>query len=158
QMPRRRSVLRVQAPGFDEVKRQIDPPAEALTTIEIVMKVAPVSAEVTIAVPPEESTTVQSGSTTAAANLQRATIQRLPLATGRVDEALPLVPGVVRSSSGEINIAGAFEQQSALLLNGLNAADPASGNFRLNLPLDAVESVQVFQHPYSSDYGASTGG
>src|SRR2546427_6163234 len=79
-------------------------------------------------------------------------------AAARVDQALPLIPGVVRSSTGEINIEGAREQQSALLVNGLNAADPASGNFRLNLPIDSVESVQVFQHPYTAEYGAFTGG
>jgi hypothetical protein len=85
-------------------------------------------------------------------------MQRLPLATARVDEALPLIPGVVRSSTGEISIKGASEQQSALLVNGLNAADPASGNFRLNLPVDSVEAVQVFQHPYIAEYGQFTGG
>src|SRR2546430_7716795 len=43
-------------------------------------------------------------------------------------------------------------------VNGLNAADPASGNFRLNLPVDSVEAVQVFQHPYIAEYGQFTGG
>jgi hypothetical protein len=90
--------------------------------------------------------------------LQRQALQRLPLATARVDEALPLVPGVVRSTTGEISIGGAAEQQSALLVNGLNAADPSSGNFRLNLPVDSVEAVQVFQHPYTAEYGQFTGG
>jgi outer membrane receptor for ferrienterochelin and colicin len=71
---------------------------------------------------------------------------------------LPLIPGVVRSPTGEIRIKGASEQQSALLVNGLNAADPASGNFRLNLPVDSVEAVQVFQHPYIAEYGQFTGG
>ena len=68
------------------------------------------------------------------------------------------MPGVVRSTTGEISIGGAAEQQSALLVNGLNAADPSSGNFRLNLPVDSVEAVQVFQHPYTAEYGQFTGG
>jgi len=42
--------------------------------------------------------------------------------------------------------------RARLLVNGLNASDPASGNFRLNLPIDSVESVQVFQHPYTAEY------
>lgn len=151
-------VLRVKADGFEQALSRFEVRDDIATAIEISMKVATVSGNVMIAVPSNEATTVQTGSSTPAANLKRATLQRLPLATGRVDEALPLVPGVVRSAIGEINIAGATEQQSALLVNGLNAADPASGNFRLNLPLDAVESVQVFQHPYASEYGASTGG
>ena len=158
QIPAGQYVLQVKADGFEEALSHFEVRDDFATAIEISMKVATVSENVTIAVPTDEATTVQNGSSTPAANLKRATLQRLPLATGRVDEALPLVPGVIRSAIGEINIAGATEQQSALLVNGLNAADPASGNFRLNLPLDAVESVQVFQHPYASEYGASTGG
>src|SRR5437879_4828153 len=116
------------------------------------------SESVTVAAPADEATNVQAGASTAAGILQRQSLQRLPLAAARVDQVLPLIPGVVRSSTGEINIEGAREQQSALLVNGLNAADPASGNFRLNLPIDSVESVQVFQHPYTAEYGAFTGG
>src|SRR5215831_7052784 len=48
QMPRGRSLLLVQASGFDEVKRQLDSPTEPLTTIKIAMKVATVSAEITV--------------------------------------------------------------------------------------------------------------
>ena len=65
---------------------------------------------------------------------------------------------VASASTGEISIGGAAEQQSALIVNGLNAADPASGNFRLNLPVDSVEAVQLFQHPYTAEYGQFTGG
>jgi hypothetical protein len=158
QLPIRRYALVVKALGFDEVISRFEVRPDLATSLDVSMKVATVSANVTVAVPADEATTVQRGSATPAGNLKRATLQRLPLATGRVDEALPLIPGVVRSAIGEISIAGAAENQSALLLNGLNAADPASGNFRLNLPLDAVESVQVFQHPYTGEYGASTGG
>jgi hypothetical protein len=43
-------------------------------------------------------------------------------------------------------------------VNGLNVADPSNGNFRLNLPVDSVEAVQVFQHPYTAEYGHFTGG
>src|SRR5437879_11023511 len=116
------------------------------------------SESVTVAAPADEATNVQAGASTAAGILQRQSLQRLPLAAARVDQALPLIPGVVRSSTGEISIEGATEQQSTLLVNGLNASDPASGNFRLNLPIDSVESVQVFQHPYTAEYGAFTGG
>lgn len=150
--------VKVRAFGFDDAVVHIDIRPGTGAAVEVSMKVATVSESVTVTTPAEETVSVKRGSATPAAILKRPTLQRLPLATGRVDEALPLTPGVVRSGIGEINIAGASEQQSALLINGLNAADPASGNFRLNLPVDAVESVQVFQHPYSSDYGASTGG
>ncbi len=132
--------------------------ADAFTEIAAALAVNQVSAEVTIENSAENVNTVEAGSSPPAADVQRKTIERLPLATKRVDEAIPLVPGVIRSSRGEISIDGATEQQSSFRVNGLNVADPASGNFRLNLPVDAVESVQVFRHPYSAEFGQFTGG
>ena len=151
--------LRVESNGFETfTKNDVVMKAGAATDINVSLAVASLAATVTVQSPNEEVTNVAAGASTASGNIQRKSLQRLPLATARVDEALPLIPGVVRSSTGEISIKGASEQQSALLVNGLNAADPASGNFRLNLPLDSVEAVQVFQHPYIAEYGQFTGG
>jgi hypothetical protein len=151
--------LRVESQGFETLNRNnVVIKDGGITEIAVALKVAPVTESVTVAAPAEEATNVQAGASTAAGILRRESLQRLPLAAARIDQALPLIPGVVRSSTGEISIEGANEQQSALLVNGLNAADPASGNFRLNLPIDSVESVQVFQHPYTAEYGAFTGG
>src|SRR3989440_5934144 len=151
--------LRVESKGFETLTKETVVIKEgALTEIAVSLSVQSVTESVTISAPPDEAMTVESGASTPAGNLQRNALQRLPLATARVDEALPLVPGVIRSPTGEISIAGAREQQSALLVNGLNAADPASGNFRLNLPIDSVESVQVFQQPYTAEYGQFIGG
>lgn len=152
-------VLRVESTGFETfTKDGVVIKGNEVSEMKVILVVAPVSASVTIKSPDELTTSVQSGATIAAGNLQRQTLQRLPLATARVDEALPLIPGVVRSTTGEISIKGASEQQSLLLINGLNASDPASGNFRLNLPTDSVETVQVFLHPYTAEYGQFTGG
>jgi hypothetical protein len=151
--------LRVESPGFETINQHdLVVKDGEITEVSISLKIAAVTENVTIAAPADEATNVQAGSSTAAGILQRQSLQRLPLAAARVDQALPLIPGVVRSATGEISIGGATEQQSTLLINGLNASDPASGNFRLNLPIDSVESVQVFQHPYTAEYGAFTGG
>src|SRR5438034_3283828 len=151
--------LRVESQGFEALNRNdVVIKDGGITEIAVSLKVAAVTGSVTITAPAEEATNVQAGASTAAGILKRESLQRLPLAAARVDQALPLIPGVVRSSTGEISIEGAREQQSTLLVNGLNAADPASGNFRLNLPIDSVESVQAFQHPYTAEYGAFTGG
>jgi hypothetical protein len=151
--------LRVESAGFETFNRNEFVVKDGETTeVAVSLKIAAVTENVTIAAPADEATNVQAGSSTTAGILKRDSLQRLPLAAARVDQALPLVPGVVRSSTGEISIEGATEPQSTLLVNGLNASDPASGNFRLNLPIDSVESVQVFQHPYTAEYGAFTGG
>src|ERR1051326_2449556 len=151
--------LRVEGDGFDPFDKSISVKQDSTEEVAVALAVAHVSESVTVeAATGGVSTSVEAGASTPTANLQRQALQRLPLATARVDEALPLVPGVVRSTTGEISIGGAAEQQSALLVNGLNAADPSSGNFRLNLPVDSVEAVQVFQHPYTAEYGQFTGG
>jgi hypothetical protein len=151
--------LRVAASGFEpSTKAGVVVKEGTPAEVSLSLAVAAMSESVTVSTPPEEATSVGAGSSTPAASLRRESLRRLPLATARVDEALPLAPGVVRSARGEISIDGANEQQSALLVNGLNAADPASGNFRLNLPVDSVESVQVFQHPYTAEFGQFIGG
>ncbi len=150
--------LHVEKEGFAKFEKQDLQPSKALTRIAVTLNISTVSAEVRVENPATNANTVESGSSLPAGNIQRQAVERLPLATKRVDEAIPLVPGVIRSSDGQISINGANEQQSAFHVNGLNVSDPASGNFRLNLPVDAVESVQVFRHPYSAEYGQFTGG
>jgi outer membrane receptor protein involved in Fe transport len=150
--------LRIESKGFETLARRDvvigkDSSPLALT---VALSVSTVAETVTVAAPNNTATSVDAGASTPSGTLERQSLQRLPLATARIDEALPLIPGVVRSSTGEISIKGASENQSALLINGLNAADPASGNFRLNLPVDSVEAVQVFQHPYTAEYGQFT--
>lgn len=151
--------LKIEKEGFEKYeKNSIEIGGNALAELNVLLNVGAVSAQVTIENSGENVNTVEAGSSPPAADVQRRTIERLPLATKRVDEAIPLVPGVIRSSRGEISIDGATEQQSSFRVNGVNVADPASGNFRLNLPVDAVESVQVFRHPYSAEFGQFTGG
>lgn len=150
--------LRVEKEGFAKFEKRALQPSKDLTQIVVILNVSTVSAEVSVENQSTNANTVESGSFLPAGNMQRQAVERLPLATKRVDEAIPLVPGVIRSSDGQISINGANEQQSAFHVNGLNVSDPASGNFRLNLPVDAVESVQVFRHPYSAEFGQFTGG
>ncbi|MDQ2936836.1 MAG: carboxypeptidase regulatory-like domain-containing protein [Acidobacteriota bacterium] len=150
--------LRVEVSGFEPFKGDVVIEDKSSSEIRVALPLASVAESVTVESPNEEATGVEAGASTASGSLQRKLLQRLPLVTARIDEALPLIPGVVRSSTGEISIKGANEQQSALLVNGLNVDDPSNGNFRLNLPVDSVEAVQVFQHPYTAEYGHFTGG
>jgi len=154
-----RYVLSVESQGFETfINSDVAIQNGALTEVKVVLAVAAVTGSVTVEAPGEAATSVATGASLASGNLKRKAIERLPLVMARIDEALPLIPGVVRSSTGEISIKGASEQQNALLVNGLNVADPSNGNFRLNLPVDSVEAVQVFQHPYTAEYGQFTGG
>ena len=152
-------VLTVEKEGFEKFeKNDLKIAAGAPLEISAILGVSTVSAQVNIENTADNANSVESGSSPPAGSIARQSLERLPLATKRVDEAIPLVPGVIRSSNGEISINGATEQQSAFRVNGLNVADPSTGNFRLNLPVDAVETVQVFRHPYSAEFGQFTGG
>jgi hypothetical protein len=152
-------VVRVELDGFEPVtKTNVIVRQGASADLAVVLTVARVSQSVTVTAAAQSDASVAAGSAPPAANLERNVLKKLPLPGAAVDAALPLVPGVLRSSTGELTFNGANERQSALLVNGMNAADPATGNFRVSLPLDSVEAIQVFMHPYNAEYGQFTGG
>lgn len=90
--------------------------------------------------------------------LQRVTMRELPTATNSVKDALPLLPGVVRSQQGEIKISGTGENRSAFIVNSADVTDPATGQFGMTVPVDSVESINVFKTPYLAQYGRFTAG
>ena len=72
--------------------------------------------------------------------------------------SLPLVPGVVRTPDGKISIKGSTESQSMLLIDNTEMVDPITGSYSIELPLDAIESVDVSKTPYDTEYGHFSGG
>jgi hypothetical protein len=85
-------------------------------------------------------------------------LNSLPLVQEQFMAALPLVPGVVRSPDGKINIKGSVESQSMLLIDNTEMVDPITGSYSIDLPLDAIESVDVSKAPYDTEYGHFSGG
>jgi hypothetical protein len=83
-------------------------------------------------------------------------LELLPLATDRFQDAFPLLPGVVRDPEGRLSFNGSRPSQSILLVNGANVTDPVTGDFAVELPLNAVEEVEVNEIPYSAEYGRVT--
>lgn len=81
-----------------------------------------------------------------------------PLRPNTVIEALPLVPGVIRTPAGRVQISGLDEEHSSLLVNSVNVNDPATGGFGLSVPIDAVDLLKVMQSPYLAQYGSFTAG
>ena len=66
----------------------------------------------------------------AAAELHAAEVSSLPTRPANVADTLPLVPGVNRDPSGEIQISGQGEQRSALLVNASDVNRAGYGTFR----------------------------
>ena len=84
--------------------------------------------------------------------------RELPSRPATVSDALPLLPGVVRSPQGSLAISGTGEHRSALIVNSADVTDPATGQFGVTVPIDSVETLNVYQTPFLAEYGRFTGG
>jgi hypothetical protein len=91
-------------------------------------------------------------------NLKPQEVKSLPYRPATVTDTLPLVPGIVRGSDGEIKIEGSGEQRSALVVNSADVTDPTTGRFGMSVPVDSIESISVYKTPFLAEYGRFTGG
>jgi TonB-dependent Receptor Plug Domain/Carboxypeptidase regulatory-like domain/TonB dependent receptor len=147
--------LEATAAGFKASSKTITIPAAETLLENISLEVADVIASVTVASAVE---IVQSTEAAPASTVKQKTLQTLPLPHEQLLDALPLVPGVVRGPDGQIEMKGARASQSSMTVNSANVTDPVTGQFAFNLPIEAVESVQVLTNPYAAEYGKFTGG
>lgn len=92
------------------------------------------------------------------ATLNSQEIVDLPMTEQKFRAALPLIPGVVRTPDGRINIKGVPENQGLLLVNSAETVDPVTGSFSIDIPIQAVESLQVYKNAYRANYGGFSGG
>ena len=103
-----------------------------------------------------QSVLTESASSEAKLPIENATVT--PLRPSTLVDALPLVPGVIRTPDGRVRIAGQDEEHSSLLVNSVNVNDPATGSFGLSIPIDSVDILKVMQSPYLAQYGNFTAG
>jgi carboxypeptidase family protein/TonB-dependent receptor-like protein len=73
-------------------------------------------------------------------------------------EALPLLPGVLRGPDGLIRIKGGNANQANALINNASIGDPFTGQPALRLPNAAVDSMRVLSNPFSSEFGDFSSG
>jgi hypothetical protein len=123
-------------------------------TVEITLVLNPEMAHSSIDVkdtpPPVEQSSSQNY------ELHPQEVKILPMNPGTVADALPLVPGVVRSPNGELKIDGSGEQRSSLVVNQSDVTDPATGKFGQTVPVDSIETVNVLNTPFLAQYGRFT--
>ena len=113
-----------------------------------------------------ESTTVTAPSAAPASptdellgrTLNAATIARLPSSRMKARESLPLLPSVIRGPDGLLQFGGARATDTPLLLDGFDVTDPATGISSINLPFEAVSSVDVLRDPMGVVYGGMLAG
>jgi hypothetical protein len=140
------------APGYDTVSRQVKPIA-GVTEVEIAL---PLRLNTSITVTGE--TASERGGAGAAVSMDPAQIKQLPTDPPAVKDALPLVPGVVRTPEGKLQISGVAEHRSTLLVNSIDVTDPATGKFGATIPIDAVAVLSVYKSPFLAEYGRFSAG
>jgi hypothetical protein len=105
-----------------------------------------------------EATEIETESVSATATVTDQQLETLPLKTGKFTEALSVSPSVIKTQEGRLNFNGQAESQGMLLVDGMENVDPVAGSFAIPVPVDAIQSIQVFNTPDSVAYGGFSAG
>lgn len=140
--------------GYEEEEESIRIASGVLQEVTLVLKLKAVRAEVEVTA---EAPGLQTDQTSPQAEIKGDTLINAPLVSERFQEALPLVPGVVRGQDGLIKIKGARSTQTGWLVNSANVTDPVTGEQAINLPVDVIQDVEVLPNPYDAQYGKFAG-
>ena len=146
--------LQVELTGFKPRSLNVTV-GQGITTLESIdLEVETVSATVTVS---DSSDPLNPTDAAPKTSFKQDKLQTLPLVNERFQDAIPLVPGVVRGPDGMLNLKGARSSQSGMIVNSASVTDPVTGESSINLPIEAVQSVEVLTNPYSAEYGQFTG-
>jgi hypothetical protein len=146
--------ITVEFSGFKKYEKTLSVQIEATVEHNILLQPAPITENVTIT--DDRTDAVRTDSTTPSVITNQA-LRDAPLIDQKFQDALPLLPGVVRGPDGNLNIKGTRPSQSGILVSSLNVTDPVTGAPAIELPLEAVDTIQVHSNPYSSEFGKFTG-
>jgi hypothetical protein len=80
-------------------------------------------------------------------------LELAPLPGDDFRSLLPLLPGVVRGPDGRLRVKGGNPTQGAVQISSVSLNDPSSGDFNVELPGQAIESVEVLANPFAAEFG-----
>ncbi|MEP6592768.1 MAG: TonB-dependent receptor plug domain-containing protein, partial [Acidobacteriota bacterium] len=127
----------------------------ASNAARVVLPIAGVAASTTVtAAGPVDGASTEATIGTA---LPASTLQRLPTSRQHVNDALPLLPSVVRGPDGLLHIDGARPHEASVLVDGFDVTDPATGLSAIDLPLESVNRVDVLRDPAAVTFGGALG-
>lgn len=153
-LPAATYVLTVEAGGVPSVSRELHLTFGATLFVDVELTA---SVNENVNVRAEEG--LLSTAETTTSNVVRAeTLKNVPLRAENYQSALPLTPGVIRSSDGLDQLKGARAGQSAYTVNGADVTDPVTGQLAFDIPIEAAASVQIEENPYGAEFGRLTGG
>lgn len=148
-------MLEANAQGFKTASKLVTIGAGETTIENITLQVADVNESVTVNADSQGFDVTEAAPAT---TITPKTLQTVPLANELFRDALPLVPGVVRGPDGQINVKGGRPTESGMIVNSGNVTDPVTGDYAINLPIEAIGSMQVLTNPYAPEYGHFTAG
>ena len=140
--------------GFEPIERDLDLSTGASLTLELTLVPAMERTQVEVK---GAGNAVEQGSSPATA-VSGQLAKEMPSRPATVSDALPLVPGVVREPGGALRISDSPENRSALIVNSADVTDPATGQFGITVPMDSVQTVNVYQTAFLAEYGRFTAG
>ena len=147
-------VLSVKLQGFNKYEQKVSVQIEATVELNILLQPEAITGSVTVTDDQGADTKTES---TVPGVITTATLRDAPLIDQRFQDALPLLPGIVRGPDGTLNIKGTRPTQSGILVSSLNVTDPVTGSPAIELPIEAVDTIQVYSNPYSAEFGKFAG-
>jgi carboxypeptidase family protein/TonB-dependent receptor-like protein len=142
--------------GFDSVTKRITIDSDKPTKLDFQLTLKGQAQSITVAA--DAPTVDLSSSSGGAPKLTATTLKSVVELNQDFQDALPLLPGVVRGFDGLIRIKGGRTNQANTLVNSVSVTDPFTGQAALSLPAVAVQSVQVLSNPFSAEYGRFASG
>jgi Carboxypeptidase regulatory-like domain/TonB dependent receptor len=147
-------VLSVELQGFNKYEQKVSVQIEATVEVNILLQPVAITSTVTVT---DDQTNASKTESSVPGVITTATLRDAPLIDQRFQDALPLLPGIVRGPDGTLNIKGTRPTQSGILVSSLNVTDPVTGSPAIQLPIEAVDTIQVYSNPYSAEFGKFTG-
>lgn len=80
-----------------------------------------------------------------------------PVSHQKTQEELPLLPAVIRTPEGRTYIKGLDESTGMFKIDQMEAVDPVTGAFIIDLPIDAISSLNVNEAPFLAEEGGFIG-
>jgi hypothetical protein len=146
--------LSIAQKGFEPVERDLELAPGAPTLLDVTLTPSLERTQIEVKGEPAAVEQGASPATTVTGQLAK----ELPNRPATVADALPLVPGVVREPGGALRISDSPENRSALIVNSADVTDPGTGQFGLTVPVDSVETLNVYQTAFLAEYGRFTAG
>ena len=155
QLPADTYTLRVNQQGFKPFAETVSLNANETSVVGIALALDTVVERVEVK---EEAANVSTENSSPASTINNAQLETLPLAQQKFRDALPLVPGVIRTLDGKLSVRGTSENQGMLQVDSAKMVDPVTGSFSIPVPIDAIQTVNVDKTPFSAENGGFSGG